>query len=83
VAWAKWLFLENSPGKAKTFSSCSSSHTDSVMFFHSSQYPNFSKIRLRLSRHWLMYIRLLGCFAHLNEYYIPLKPVTTSFTHCI
>jgi hypothetical protein len=43
VAWAKWLFMENSPdkGNANIFSSCNFSHTGSGNFFHSSQYTNF------------------------------------------
>jgi hypothetical protein len=48
VVWVKWLSMENSPDKGNndTFNSCSSSHSGSGIFFHSSQYrTNISGVR--------------------------------------
>jgi hypothetical protein len=64
VVRVKWLFMENSPDKGNTgtSSSCNSSQTGSGIFFHSSQYMNFSKNRPYLSRHWFLGITLTGTF---------------------
>jgi hypothetical protein len=59
--WVKWLFMEDSLDKRSidTFSSRSSSHTGSGIFFHSSQYVNV-KTCPYLSRHWFLDICWLG-----------------------
>jgi hypothetical protein len=77
VVRVKWLFMENSPDKGNTDTFCSrnSSHTGSGIFFHSSQYANFSKTRPYLSRHWFLDICWLGHFCPLKWEPYTLKPV--------
>jgi hypothetical protein len=45
VVWVKWLLMENFPDKVNIgiLSNRNSSHTGSGIFFHSSQFVNFSK----------------------------------------
>jgi hypothetical protein len=65
MVWEKLLFIGNSPdiGNTETCSNCNSSHIDSEIFFHSSQYANFSKTHPYPSRNLFLDVFWLGLFS--------------------